>query len=161
VDGSVVWRRTPPRMSRVVPPEWNELSRCVIGGAIEVHTALGAGLAEKVYEDALVVELGLRSIEFQRQCPVRLVYKGVALSEQRLDMVIGKGLLVLELKAIEAVPDHALIQLVSYMRAADAPLGLLINFHAAKLKDGLYRRINPDSTCFGTEAPALRHSIQL
>jgi GxxExxY protein len=150
-------------VNRTVPDAWNERSGRVIGGAIEVHNALGPGLTERVYEDAMVVELGLRSIEHQRQRPVRLAYKGVPLTEQRLDLVVAEGLLVLELKAVEAVPDHALIQLVSYMRAADAPLGLLINFHAMKLKDGLYRRINPDSTRFdaGGTASTLRHSAAL
>ncbi len=157
------WKRRPGRVNRVVPPAWNLLSSDVIGAAIEVHNQLGPGLAEKIYEDALAIELGLRSIEFQRQYPVRLVYKGVALSEQRLDMVVGHGLLVLELKAVENVPDHALIQLVSYMRAADAPLGLLINFHASKLKEGLYRRINPDSSKFPAGSAVLtpRHSAPL
>lgn len=157
------WKRRPGRVDRAVPQEWNDLSGAVIGAAIEVHSALGPGLIERVYEDAMAVELGIRRIGFERQRSVRLAYKGVELSEQRLDMVVGDGLLVLELKGVEKVPDHALIQLVSYMRAADAPLGLVINVHAMKLKDGLYRRINPDSTGFAASAPipTPRHSAAL
>jgi len=163
VDEGDGWKRRPGRVDRAVPQDWNELSGSVIGAAIEVHTAMGPGLIERVYEDAMAVELGIRKIGFERQRSVRLAYKGVELSEQRLDMIVGDGLLVLELKAIETVPDHALIQLVSYMRAADAPLGLLINFHAMRLKDGLYRRINPDSTRFVAQVstPTLRHSAAL
>ncbi len=137
------------RVPRTVPEPWNRLVQDVIGAAIEVHSALGPGLLERIYEDALGVELGLRKIPFERQVGVRVQYKGVALSEQRLDMVIG-GVIVVELKSMDGVPDSMLAQLVSYMKSADKPLGLLMNFHGPRLKDSIYRRINPECTLFGT-----------
>lgn len=124
-----------------VPAEWNRLTEQVIGAAIEVHSTLGQGLLERIYEDALCVELRLRGIQFQRQAPIRMWYKGVSIGDQVMDMVIG-GFLVLELKAIESVSDAHLAQLVSYLRSSGLPLGLLINFNVTRLKDGLFRRVN-------------------
>ena len=127
---------------REVPAEWNELTKRIIGCAMEVHSIIGPGLVERLYEDALVYELGLVGLRVERQVPFRLVYKGLALSEQRLDLVI-EGLVVVELKSVERVHDAHLAQLVSYLRSANFPLGLLINFHGLHLKDNIHRRINP------------------
>lgn len=124
------------------PNEWNQLTECVIGSAMAVHTALGPGLRECLYQEALEQELSLRGMPFTPQYSVRLSYRGRDLSEQRLDLVVD-GLLVVELKSVEDVPNIHLSQLVSYMRAAKLPLGLLINFNTGRLKDGIFRRINP------------------
>jgi GxxExxY protein len=131
---------TEPRFNDV-PPEWNRLTEQVIGAAMEVHSTLGPGLLERLYEDALCVELRLRGIPFSRQAPIRMTYKGVAIGDQVMDLVVG-DFLILELKAIEKVHDAHLAQLVSYLRSSGLPLGLLINFNATRLKDGLFRRVN-------------------
>jgi GxxExxY protein len=132
-------------MRMVIPAAWNRLTETIIGAAIEVHRALGPGLLERVYEEALVYELRLRELAVQRQQIIRLKYKDLELPEQRLDIVV-EGLVIVELKASEAVSDLHLAQLVSYLRAADAPLGLLINFNTLKLTNGVYRRINADAS---------------
>ena len=113
----------------------------IIGGAIEVHRALGPGLLENVYEECLAVELGDRGLEVQRQVPVPVLFKGRQIDlAYRMDMLVN-GLVVLELKAIEKLlPVHE-VQLMTYMRLADKKTGLLINFHTPYLRDSIVRRV--------------------
>lgn len=125
---------------RECPPEWNALTHSIIAAAMEVHSALGPGLLERLYEQALCHELTLRRINHARQVPVRVGYKGLELGEQVVDMVVG-GLVIVELKSVDRVHDTHLAQMLSYMRSMRVPLGLLINFNVARLKDGLYRRV--------------------
>ncbi len=133
-----VWNgRLPPE----VPKAWNKLTEAVIGCAMEVHSILGPGLLERLYEDAMAYELSSRRIDFERQAPVVLRYKSIDLSGQRLHLVVG-GLVVVELKSIESVPNIHLAQLTSYLRSADLPLGLLLNFNVPHMRDGIYRQIN-------------------
>ncbi|TVQ32616.1 MAG: GxxExxY protein [Phycisphaeraceae bacterium] len=124
-----------------LPSAWEALTGNVIGAAMDVHTALGPGLLERLYEDAMAHELGLRGISFQRQLDVVIPYKSIQLRGQRIDLIV-ENLVVVELKAVDAVADTHLAQLVSFMRASNTPLGLLINFNVASLKNGIYRRIN-------------------
>lgn len=128
-----------------IPAAWNDISRSVIACAMEVHTILGPGLLERQYEDALVFELARAGLRHERQRTIRPRYKSIELSDQRLDLVV-EDLLVVELKSIERVPELHLATLVSYLRSADLPLGLLINFNVTSLRDGLFRRINARST---------------
>ena len=114
------------------------LAHDVIGAAIEVHRHLGPGFQESVYEEALCVELRLRRIPFERQRVTRVEYKGVRVGEGRVDLLVADQL-VLELKAVrELAPAHQAV-LLSYLKATDLRLGLLINFGAARLKDGIKR----------------------
>jgi GxxExxY protein len=129
---------------REVPVAWNELSRRVIGAALRVHTALGPGLLERVYEAALKYELSKDGIGVESQVLVLVQYDGHSVGELRLDMVI-EGKVVVELKATEGVSNLHLAQLVSYLRAGHYALGLLINFNVPLLKQGLYRRLNSDA----------------
>lgn len=128
-----------------LPAHWNDLTHKVIGCAMEVHSTLGPGLIEQLYEQAMVYELERAGIPFQSQAAFRVRYKDILLSEQRLDLLVA-GLLVIELKAIEKVPEFHLAKMVGYMRIADAPLGLLINFNVLSLKDGIFRRLNARAT---------------
>lgn len=124
-----------------LPATWNGVTSRIIGCAIEVHRTLGPGLLERLYEDAMAYELGRAGLEINRQYVVRTRYKDVFLSEQRLDLVVARGVVV-ELKCIERVADVHLAQLVSYLRCANLPVGLLINFNVPRLTDGVYRRVN-------------------
>jgi GxxExxY protein len=147
------------RLLQELPSELNALSERVIGCAIEVHRALGAGLLERLYEDALVYELGLAGIPVERQVPVALRYKGLDLVGQRLDLVADRRIVV-ELKAVEALVDVHFAQLLGYLRAGNYPLGLLINFNVPVLKRGVHRRINshaltiPNPHPFASSAPS-------
>lgn len=142
-DGSIPKQAS--REARKCPPEWNALTGSVIAAAMEVHSALGAGLLERLYEQALCHELDLRRIRYSRQVPVRVSYKGLELGEQVVDMVVG-GIVVLELKSVERVHDAHRAQMLSYMRSMRLPLGLLINFNVARLKERIYRRVLATTT---------------
>jgi GxxExxY protein len=118
-----------------------ELTHSIMGAAIEVHRVLGPGLLESAYEECLARELALRSIPFERQMPIPVVYKAVKLEcGYRIDLLVD-GRVVVELKAVEALaPIHEAILLTS-LRLAGCKIGLLINFHCAVLKDGIRRRV--------------------
>jgi GxxExxY protein len=118
--------------------ELDRLAHEVIGAAIEVHRILGPGFLESVYEEALIVELGLRTISVQRQVPIPLVYKGVAIGQGRLDLPV-QGKLIVEIKTVEALAPIHKAQTISYLKATGLQLALLINFNAAVLKDGIKR----------------------
>lgn len=118
--------------------ELDRLANAVIGAAIEVHRVLGPGYVESVYEEALAVELELRGIPFARQIPAAVDYKGHAVGEGRLDLLVG-GKLVVELKAVEALAPIHSAQVISYLKATGHELGLLINFNVALLKEGIRR----------------------
>lgn len=119
----------------------NSLTSLIIGAAIEVHKTLGPGLLESAYEECLAREFVLRTIPFERQKPLPVVYKDVKLEcGYRLDFLVGDGVIV-ELKAIESIaPVHEAIVL-TYLRLSGCKLGLLINFNVAILKDGIRRYV--------------------
>jgi len=114
------------------------LAKAVIGAAIEVHRVLGPGSLESVYEEALTIELKLRGIPFDRQKGISVDYKGHAVGEGRLDLVVDGGLVV-ELKAVESLAPIHPAQVISYLKALSLPLGLLIKFNVPRLKDGIKR----------------------
>jgi GxxExxY protein len=119
----------------------SELTHAIIGAAIEIHRTLGPGLLEAVYEECLAREFTLRSITFERQKPIPLVYKDLKLEcGYRLDFLVG-GRIVVEIKSIEAVaPIHESVML-TYLRLSGSQLGLLINFNVPVLKDGIRRYV--------------------
>lgn len=118
--------------------ELDGLAHAVIGAAIEVHRHLGPGYLESIYEEALAVELGLRGVPFERQKPFAVSYKGHDIGEGRVDFLVRKELLV-ELKAVEALASIHKAQVISYLKAMDHHLGLLINFNVPVLKTGIQR----------------------
>lgn len=117
----------------------NDLTKEVIGAAIEVHRAFGPGLLESAYETCLCHELGLRGIQFERQKPLPLIFKGATLDwGYRLDLLVSNSVVV-EIKAVEAfLPIHE-AQLLTYLKLGGWNLGLLINFNVRVLKDGIKR----------------------
>ena len=126
-----------------VSEELNQLSRIVIGAAIEVHRHLGPGLPEEVYERAMDVELTLRGIQFERQKPVEIVYKGVVVGQGKIDLLVG-GKLIVEIKTVDSIHPKHRLQTRTYMRIVHEPLGLLINFDVALLKDGIKRVVDSE-----------------
>jgi len=121
-------------------PELDRLAQRVIGVVLEVHTILGPGFLEHVYEEAVCIELGMRGLRYQRQMTLPVEYKGRRIGESRLDLLVEEEL-VLELKAVEELRPVHLSQLVSYLRAGEFQLGLLINFNVLRLRDGIRRRV--------------------
>ena len=120
----------------------NEISERIIGAAIEVHKYFGPGLVEQVYEEALCHEFTLRGIRFERQKQVPIFYKGVKLGVPlRLDFIVEEKVIV-DLKAKEEVTLFDRTKLLSYLRLSNLRLGLIVNFHALVLKDGISRVVN-------------------
>ena len=118
--------------------EKDELTEKIIGAAIEVHRILGPGLLESIYEEALSIEMSLRGISFQRQVEVDVQYKGHVIKGQRLDILVA-GQVVVELKSVAQLPEVAMAQVLSYLKATGFRRGLLINFGASRLVDGVKR----------------------
>jgi len=119
----------------------NEITKEVIGAAIEVHRALGPGLLESAYQHCLARELNVRCIPFQREVWIGLEYKGVIIERAyRLDFLVG-GLVVVELKAVDALTPIDEAQLLTYLKLGGCPIGLLINFNVPILKEGIRRRV--------------------
>ena len=119
-----------------------QLTRQIIGAAIEVHRHLGPGLLESIYEDCLAREMTIQGLAFERQKPLPTVYKDLRLDAgYRVDFLV-EGRVVVELKAVEAVaPIHEAVVL-TYLRLSGCPVGLLINFHSPVLKDSIRRFVN-------------------
>ena len=124
------------------PDLGGDLSRIVIGAAMTVHRSFGPGLEEADYERALSLELEALGIEHECQVPLPLIYKGSKLDcGYRLDLVLP-GRLLVELKALDKLHPLHEAQLLTYLRLADLPLGLLMNFGGLLLKDSIVRRAN-------------------
>jgi GxxExxY protein len=115
------------------------VSHEIIGAAIEVHRHLGPGLFESAYEAALCQELWLRRLGFERQVPIRIVYKGQLLSAAvRLDLVVARSVVV-EVKAVEELAPIHRAQLLTYLKVSGFGVGLLINFNVRLLRSGMRR----------------------
>lgn len=118
-----------------------ELTKEIIGAAIEVHRYWGPGLIESIYEKSLAVELEKRAIPFKRQLKLELKYKDVLLDEEfRLDLIVGDKVVV-ELKVVKELAPIFEAQLLTYMRLTNCRVGLLMNFHVPVLKDGIKRLV--------------------
>lgn len=124
-----------------LPHEAEDVAGQVIGRAIEVHRTLGPGLIERVYQEALVYELETAGLAVATQVEIIVPYKQIRIGGQRLDLVVN-DLVIVELKAVQSILDVHRAQLLSYLRAADKPLGLLMNFYAVLLKDAAVRIFN-------------------
>lgn len=115
----------------------------VIGAAMEVHSILGPGLLESIYQKALVKELTLRGHDVKTECQVIVAYKNEIISDHlRMDMIVDNELIV-ELKSVEELHPVHFKQTATYLRIYNKEIGLLINFNVLSLKDGIHRVINP------------------
>ena len=121
----------------------NEVSKIIVGAAIEVHRELGGpGLLEGVYEEALVEELTLRGLVVERQLQVPIIYKGKRLGAPlRLDLKVG-GLVLVDNKAVTDWNPVFEAQMLTYLRLTGLKLGLVINFGEQFVKNGIYRVVN-------------------
>lgn len=118
------------------------IGKQIVQAAFEVHSELGAGLIESVYEICLVEELKSRNLTVERQVKLPVVFKGKILDKEFfIDLLVEKEIIV-ELKAVEVLlPVHE-VQLLTYMKLADKKLGYLINFNVPLIKEGIRRKIN-------------------
>ena len=124
----------------VVDATFNTLTYLIIGAAMAVHNALGPGFKEEVYERALVAELIKRGVSVERQYRVEVEHAGVVVAIFFLDLYVG-GQVVVEVKAFShQLTNDELAQVINYLKATGAPVGLLFNFGRRKLE---YRRVFP------------------
>lgn len=114
----------------------------VLDCSFKVHSALGPGLLESVYEECLSFELREKGYVVERQKPLRVVYSGVAIEAgYRVDLLV-EGKVIVELKSVEALNELHLAQILTYLKLSSLKLGLLVNFNVKHLKDGIRRVIN-------------------
>ena len=117
----------------------NEISKIVIGCAIEVHRELGAGLLESAYQECLLYELKKKGLKVKKEVLMPVVYKDVVLDHgYRIDLLV-EDKVVIELKTVENLTDVHFAQVLTYLKLGNFHLGLLMNFHVAVLKDGIRR----------------------
>ena len=121
----------------------NQISSQIIKAAIAVHKELGPGLLESIYHTCMLIELKAMGINVQSEVPLPIFYREQKISEHgfRLDLLVEDKIIV-ELKSVESVQPVYKKQLLTYLRLANKPLGLLINFNESLLKDGITRIIN-------------------
>lgn len=116
-----------------------DLSGRVIEAAIAVHTALGPGFLESVYENALGVELRLRGIKFEQQKTIKILHHAEEVGEHRIDLVV-EGVLLVEMKAVKEIEDIFFMIARSQMKAASIPDGIILNFASTPLT---IKRVGP------------------
>ena len=116
----------------------DDLTEKIIGAAIEVHREIGPGLLESIYEEALCYEFRLQGIKYKRQVPADIIYKGKAIKGQKIDLLVEDEVVV-ELKSLSKMPEVALAQILSYLKATNLRRGLIVNFGEKRLIDGVKR----------------------
>ena len=119
----------------------NEISKIIIGCAIEVHKQLGPGLLESAYQECLYYELIQAGLNVQKEKPMPIVYKEVKPDHgYRIDLLI-ENKVVIEIKTVEELNDVHTAQILTYLKLGNYKLGLLLNFHVSLLKEGIKRII--------------------
>lgn len=121
-----------------LPAELEDLVHRIIGCALQVHTTLGPGYVELVYRKAMCIELRHQGLNFQTERAVQIQYRGETIHGHRLDLLV-EGLVVVELKAVERLDLVHKAQVVSYLRAMNLAVGLIINFNTDHLKGSIRR----------------------
>ncbi len=120
----------------------DQISEEVVDAAVKVHTQLGPGLLESVYESVLSRELEQRGLRIERQVPIPIEYEGLRFNEGFRADIIVEGKVILELKSVEQLAKVHHKQLLTYLRLTDMRLGLILNFGADLMKEGIKRIAN-------------------
>jgi GxxExxY protein len=110
----------------------NDITRKIIGCAMQVHTRLGNGFQEVIYQRALEIEMALEGVAFEREKEMPIYYREIQIGTRRVDFFIG-NLIMVELKAIISLEDVHLAQAINYLEAYNMEVGLLINFGSQSL----------------------------
>ena len=127
----------------LIEAPFNETTGEIIAAAIEVHRTLGPGLLESTYSECLQMELAMRRLRYVTQHTLPIVYKGRTLdTSYRVDLIV-EDCVVVEVKSVAAILPVHRAQVLTYLRLTGCPAGLLINFHVAKLMDGVRRVVSP------------------
>ena len=121
-----------------IPVETERVATTIIGAGIDVHRVLGPGFLERIYEEALCIELRTRGLTFERQRAIFVHYRGFEIPGQRIDLIVCNCVLV-ELKAIARIDTAHEAKVISYLRTTQLRLGLLLNFNCRTLRQGITR----------------------
>lgn len=113
--------------------KYEEVTRKIIGCAMKVHSTLGNGFQEVIYQRALAIEMGKQGLLFQRELEMTILYEGIEVGTRRVDFFVEDRIMV-ELKALTKLEDVHLAQAMNYCQAYNLPIGLLINFGAKSLE---------------------------
>lgn len=120
----------------------NDISGAIVDSSLRIHQQLGPGLLESVYEAVLAADLVRRGLAVQRQVPVRIAFDGLQFDEGfRADLIVN-GLVIVELKSVQALTDAHKKQLLTYVKLSGCRVGLLLNFGEALMKNGIVRIVN-------------------
>ena len=111
----------------------NEISRKIIGCAFQVHNTLGCGFLERVYENALVMELRKERLKVVQQAPIKVYYEGEVIGDYIADILVEEEIII-EIKAVKAIDEIHEAQLLNYLKATRLKLGLILNFGTPKLE---------------------------
>ena len=131
----------------------DEITHTIIGAAIRVHQSLGPGLLESAYEKCTGYELTSAGLFVEHQKKVPLIYKGMKLDcSYRLDMLVEK-IVIVEFKSAKSMDPIFEAQMLTYLRLTNLPIGLILNFHAAVLRDGIKRIVNGRGNALRVSVP--------
>jgi GxxExxY protein len=125
--------------------EINKLTEEIIGCAIKVHKELGPGLLESSYEECICYELSQAGFNYQRQMAMPLIYKEIKMDIGYRPDVIVENKVIIEIKAVEALNDVHIAQVLTYLKLSGCHVGLLINFNVTQLTKGVKRLLNKES----------------
>lgn len=120
----------------------NEIAKIVVDCAFKIHTTIGPGLLESVYEEILSSELKKRGLSIERQKAMPVIYEGLKMELGFRTDIIVENRVILELKSVEILAPVHSKQLLTYLRISGMKLGLLINFGEALIKNGIHRVVN-------------------
>jgi GxxExxY protein len=120
----------------------NQIANQIVDAAFHIHTTLGPGLLESVYQTVLAYELSQRGLQVQTHYPVPITYKTITLETAFKADLLVENKVIVELKSVESLAPVHKKQLLTYLRLANKRLGLLINFSAVRIKDGIHRIVN-------------------
>ena len=122
--------------------DMNEITGHIVDAAIRVHTTLGPGLLESAYQGCLYYELAKRQLRVLKEVGLPVTYDGTKMDlGYRLDLLV-EGMVVVEIKSVDAIHPIHTAQVLSYLKLSDKPVGLLLNFNVVRMKDGIYRYVN-------------------
>jgi len=120
----------------------NEIATKIVNTCYEIHTVLGPGLFETVYEEILYFELQQQGLSVERQVQIPIFWKGIQLGEAFKADLIVNGKIIVELKSVESLASVHFKQLITYLKLAELKLGLLVNFNSDLIKNGIKRVVN-------------------
>ena len=135
-----------------------KLTHTIIGAAMKVHSTLGNGFQELIYQRALAIEMEKQGLDFQREMEMTILYDGIDIGTRRVDFFVEENIMV-ELKALIKLEDVHLAQAMNYCQAYNLPIGLLINFGAKSLEfKRVYNVNHPDNKDFIKNNPKILKS---